>query len=188
MKDISPELIQKYLSGNCTHEEEGRVLNWYNSFESRADQYVQLSNDEQQALKNRMLGNIELNIVNLTPRKNYTAVKRMVAIIGSAAAILLIIFAGIKFRNNNPSAVTGEAQVEQVVVTNKTKSIYKQVLPDRSIVWLSPGAEIKFKKPFIKRTLSLTGESFFEVTKDKQHPFTILSGDIVTKVWGTSYC
>jgi hypothetical protein len=70
MKQISPELIQRYLNGNCTSEEEVRVLDWYNSFENEPDPYFKLTDDQQQQLQKRMLGNIELNIQKHTSRIN----------------------------------------------------------------------------------------------------------------------
>jgi len=33
----------------------------------------------------------------------------------------------------------------------------------------------------------MTGEAFFEVTKDHAHPFIIYGGGVITKVWGTSF-
>jgi transmembrane sensor len=185
MKDISPELIQKYLNGNCTSDEEVGVLDWYNSFENEPNPYFKLSDDQQKELQKRMLNNIESHIQKHTSRiNNIITLKKLAYWVSASAAVFLIVF-GLLFINRHKKG--SEPQSEQIVVINKTKSIYKQVLPDKSIVWLSPDAEIRFKKSFIKRELTLSGESFFEVTKDKQHPFTIYSGDIITKVWGTSF-
>jgi ferric-dicitrate binding protein FerR (iron transport regulator) len=56
-------------------------------------------------------------------------------------------------------------------------------------VWLSPGAQLKYSKVFTGNTrqVSMSGESFFEVTKNPAKPFIINSGHIITKVWGTSF-
>ncbi len=194
MKPISPELIQKYLKGNCSLEEEALVLNWYNSFESMADPYYELSPQQQEDLKDRMLRNIESEIGE-SPNEKHGGIKYLryfVYLIAGAAAIFLILNTPRVLNtttNNQFQANNSSIPDEQIIITNKTKTIYKQILPDNSIVWLSPDAQIKYHKIFKKnlREITLSGESFFEVTKDKKHPFVIYSDNITTRVWGTSF-
>jgi ferric-dicitrate binding protein FerR (iron transport regulator) len=186
MESISPELIQKYLSGTCSPEEKDIVLNWYNSFEGKADPYKQLSVQQQQELRLRMLMNIESDL-NADQNKKTGRLKLLKYIgytIAAAATILLFI--------KIPGFLTDQKvpqQSDEIIITNHTQTIYKQVLPDRSIVWLSPGAQISYHKKFQNalREVNLSGESFFEVTKDKAHPFIIYSDHITTRVWGTSF-
>jgi transmembrane sensor len=62
-------------------------------------------------------------------------------------------------------------------------------LSDHSSVILHPGGEIKFPVifPGDKREVYLTGEAFFEVSKDATRPFMVYSGHMVTRVLGTSF-
>lgn len=61
-------------------------------------------------------------------------------------------------------------------------------LPDGSRVYLNKGAEITYSKAFKnQRSVSLTGEAFFEVMSDPQNPFTVHSGEMVVSVVGTSF-
>lgn len=61
-------------------------------------------------------------------------------------------------------------------------------LPDGSRVYLNKGAEISYTKAFKnQRSVSLTGEAFFEVMSDPQNPFTVHSGEMVVSVLGTSF-
>jgi ferric-dicitrate binding protein FerR (iron transport regulator) len=105
--------------------------------------------------------------------------------------MLLLVWAGFTLSRKNdkdPGGVFTTA-TEQMEVSNLTNSIYKQVLSDGSIVWLSPKSKLRYPKKFAGayRQVKMTGEAFFEVTKDHAHPFIIYSGGVITRVWGTSF-
>lgn len=62
------------------------------------------------------------------------------------------------------------------------------ILPDMSRVVLKQGSELRYKKAFTEnRSLKLNGEAFFEVTKDKVHPFHIGTRYTETVVLGTAF-
>jgi transmembrane sensor len=62
-------------------------------------------------------------------------------------------------------------------------------LYDGTKVWLSPSSSLEYQDQLIGnlREVKLEGEAFFEVTKDKKHPFIIHSGRMQTEVVGTSF-
>lgn len=63
-------------------------------------------------------------------------------------------------------------------------------LPDGSVVFLNAGSSIKYPTSFKgkeKRLLRLTGEAYFEVAKDKLHPFQVLTDQQEVKVLGTHF-
>ena len=71
---------------------------------------------------------------------------------------------------------------------NLTKSPLKVVLEDGSQVTLQPLAKLYYSvKQYHKREVFLEGDAFFDVTKNKEAPFFVYSGAIVTKVLGTSF-
>ena len=81
-----------------------------------------------------------------------------------------------------------EALVKLNTIHNRNQRVYKQILPDGTAVWLNPNASLSYPSRFGKfREVSMQGEVFFEVTKDHLHPFLITSGNVLTKVWGTSF-
>lgn len=63
------------------------------------------------------------------------------------------------------------------------------VLPDGSSVILNAGSELVYSHDFgiFNREVSLTGEGYFKVTKDKQKPFSVVSGDMKVEVTGTTF-
>ena len=62
-------------------------------------------------------------------------------------------------------------------------------LSDGTKIWLSPSSSLEYLDQLIGnlREVKLEGEAFFEVAKDKKHPFIIHSGRMDTRVVGTSF-
>ncbi len=67
--------------------------------------------------------------------------------------------------------------------------IYHLVLEDGTTVWLNAATTFKFPSHFTgkKREVYLDGEAFFNVAKDKEHPFIVKSGKHKVKVLGTRF-
>ncbi|MEH3114489.1 FecR family protein [Pedobacter terrae] len=66
----------------------------------------------------------------------------------------------------------------------------KLVLPDSSIVYLGAESRLTWPSRFIKgdlRNIRLEGEAFFEVKHDAASPFIVQSGEMQTRVLGTSF-
>lgn len=67
---------------------------------------------------------------------------------------------------------------------------FKVTLSDASIVHLNAGSTLKFPEQFVSgntRNVYLTGEAFFEVSKDEKHPFIVHSGQVDVEVLGTKF-
>ncbi|MGF7037814.1 FecR family protein [Mucilaginibacter lappiensis] len=66
---------------------------------------------------------------------------------------------------------------------------YQVVLPDGSKVWLNAASSLKFPARFIgkQRTVMLEGEAYFEVAKDKTHPFKVSVNTMEVEVLGTHF-
>jgi ferric-dicitrate binding protein FerR (iron transport regulator) len=63
------------------------------------------------------------------------------------------------------------------------------VLPDGSSVWLNAGSQIRYDRQFNmrERTVSLTGEAYFEIAKHTEKPFTVQLKDYEIEVTGTKF-
>lgn len=67
---------------------------------------------------------------------------------------------------------------------------FQIILSDGTKIHLNSGSSLKFPISFIEghyRKVYLTGEAYFEVTKDKSHPFIVQSSDMNVKVLGTKF-
>lgn len=114
--------------------------------------------------------------------------------IAAASVIIIALFAYFIFNNNNSKLVSetytvknaGVSLLHAVTTTGEGKKIR---LPDNTEVWLSPSSLLEYPASFngSLREVKLSGEAFFEVSHDAKHPFIIHSGNIETKVLGTSF-
>lgn len=67
---------------------------------------------------------------------------------------------------------------------------YEVVLPDGSKIYLNAASSLKYPVSFKykpQRMVELTGEAYFEIFKDKRHPFIVSAGKQVIEVLGTHF-
>jgi transmembrane sensor len=76
--------------------------------------------------------------------------------------------------------------VEQTNNSNKPQII---TLSDGSSILLQPNSKLSYPKTFAEneRKVYLSGEGFFEISKNPKRPFYVYANEIVTKVVGTSF-
>lgn len=120
-----------------------------------------------------------------------TSIRKLYEQFAKIAAILLIPLmlytVYIQFSNNKPSTYTTDQQL--ITVNTQAGTTTKLVLPDGTKVCLNAGSSISYPNSFAKkeRNVSLSGEAYFEVVKNKEVPMIISSGTINLKVYGTSF-
>lgn len=187
---LSPELIRKYLGGKSTEEEAMLVEAWYDSFEGEPDPVPGISPSEHRQLKDRMFSRVMENLrsMNSLPEpKSILTFKRLSYAISGVAALLLLVF-GVNWFMTRQTPFAEADSTGEILVQNRENTIRKLALPDGSTVWLRPRTTVRYPETFSgNRELHLTGEAFFEVSRDPSHPFIIYSKHIVTRVLGTSF-
>jgi len=118
-------------------------------------------------------------------------VKRFNRYLVAASIILLVIssyFIKTLILGDSNLLPNGIAKSAYNYKDNLTKSPIKVILEDGSQVTLQPFAKLYYSvKQSHKREVFLEGDAFFDVTKNKEAPFFVYSGAIVTKVLGTSF-
>jgi len=175
-EDYLRKLVKRYLDKKSTDEELEVFV--YLMKQGKLDPYIQEEMDTtiQEVIAENVL---QPDTPVYKKRKNY-----FIAYLKIAASILLVsgLLATIYFYKNKQTAI------DIVSINNRTGIIFKQILPDGTKVWLNPNATLSFPSKFGKlREVTMQGEAFFDVTKDHKHPFQITSGNVLTKVWGTSF-
>jgi transmembrane sensor len=85
-----------------------------------------------------------------------------------------------------------DAQPEKVLFNTMTTprgGQYKLTLPDGTDVWLNSASSITYPTAFVgnERNVSITGEAYFEVAKDKTKPFHVKAGSQTIEVLGTHF-
>lgn len=66
---------------------------------------------------------------------------------------------------------------------------FQLVLPDGTLVWLNAASSLQFPSQFsqVGREVSLTGEAYFEVSKDRTRPFKVHVNHLQVEVLGTHF-
>ena len=105
------------------------------------------------------------------------------------AAVVAIIACGCSYLFYRLGQREIETAFAQIVVEAPEGSTSKVTLPDGTAVWLNAGSRIAYSQGFgVKdRKLSLKGEGYFEVFKNKNMPFNVQSGSINVRVLGTKF-
>jgi len=98
-----------------------------------------------------------------------------------AASVVLIIGVGLVV-----NYFSGQNSLTQYQTAENTQEI---ILPDGSTVTLNNHSSLSYSDDFgeTARSLSLSGEAFFDVTKDKEKPFIISTQKAQVQVLGTSF-
>jgi ferric-dicitrate binding protein FerR (iron transport regulator) len=76
-----------------------------------------------------------------------------------------------------------------VVSTNDNQKNLQVTLPDGSNVFLNRNTKLSYHKNFANhgRNVRLSGEAFFEITRDERNPFIVDAGKAKIQVLGTSF-
>jgi transmembrane sensor len=186
------DLIDRYLKGNASEADQKIIDSFFGAYENKgkyqdlpeaADEIWEsiqqqafpakdvLQNDRRAALRGNT-GRPPIRSRGL--RKLAVSLTLTCAVIVGAA---LIYYYG-SFGEPEWHTLTAPPQQKTVVT-----------LPDRSVVQLHAGSSLTYPEAFASgtREVILTGEAFFEITKDATKPFVVRSGDVSTTVLGTSF-
>lgn len=87
------------------------------------------------------------------------------------------------------NAGTTESEILYNTMTTPKGRQYQLVLPDGTAVWLNAASSITYPTAFVgkNRNVSITGEAYFEVTKDKTKPFQVKVNNMEVEVLGTHF-
>ena len=187
-------LLQKYLAGNCSPEEEQQVLEWSERVHAHAP--VPLTVAEEKMTEQKIWKKIRQNV--LPTRNWYTPVVRIG--MGIAAAVLLTaalyVWPGI-FGTSKSRLVEQAERVKVatqhaddfLVVKNTGGGERSLALEDGSVIVLAKESTLRYPRHFDlkNRQVELEGEAVFNIRRDTSRPFFVYSGELVTQVLGTSF-
>lgn len=196
-QETDKAFIRRFIAGNCTPLEQERMKvfmrqpgseelfneilneNWegFKNENRTSDTYIQ---NFQQRLKDK-LDSGKVQSRPLLKRLNFYRY----------AAVLTFLILGTtmyglwQFNKKNIPAL----KITQLSTHNPYGQRSKVTLPDNSVVTLGPGSTLGYPEHFVgnAREISLEGEAFFEVTKNPEKPFIVHTGDVQTRVLGTSF-
>ncbi|MDQ6471623.1 FecR family protein [Flavobacterium sp. LHD-80] len=174
IKHSLEHLIDK-SSRNKTSIAEENLLNDFAFTQYQKSKWDELSMGNSEEVSQDIYDNIQLHIGK---KKTFTPYLKYIA----AASILFL--AGLGFLFKPEIAVDKQ-------LSFKTSSIPKSIqLSDGSKIYLAANSLFQYPEKFEgdeRKVTLLKGNAFFEIAKDKKHPFIITSREIKTRVVGTSF-
>ena len=190
-------LLERFLKGETTHDEERILVDWFKSDVSRNElrNYIQrkweiASNSSIPTdLKERMFRKIQSRIESVAAEKKEVGRFSLRNIMRYAAIGLLVICAGLGGHLLTRYSRSVGVEKDYLVFAAKGQKA-SVVLPDGSKVWLNSDSEIKYTNLYGdgERIISLDGEAYFEVTKDSVRPFIVeVDRGFEVKVLGTHF-
>lgn len=183
-KDQVNALIKKYLDNTATAEEIQQLHDWYRSVNEELPVVLPYENAaEEKDAKHLMFENLTRRMQqDEAPRKSANWFYKLAAV----AAILVIgAFFTLKFSHIKQLVYPAK----QLTASTKFGERKLLQLTDGSKIWLSPGSTLNYPDKFNGATREITfeGEAYFEIAKDKKHPFIVHTDKTATRVLGTSF-
>lgn len=184
--------IKKYLEGRASRSEMLSLIPWLDNPENRTE-FKRIKHDwkakpeeqnispytlqEQDKFKSRILNEKDRKIKNLNFAQKFY---KYVAIL-----LLLITIGSVYF----PGTFRSGAKDFRNTLMAENGQISKAVLPDNTVVWLNSGSSLTYSNQFgIKnRDVELTGQAYFDVTKNEDIPFIVSCDAVNVKVLGTRF-
>jgi ferric-dicitrate binding protein FerR (iron transport regulator) len=187
-------IILRQLNESANEHENNKFSNWLLKDPDNLDLYIEIKKIWHSPLSKRLnfddtRAKTKLNKVIKKERRKIQLQTYSRAI--AAASILLVIVATFAYQHlKAPQHV--DPQEKTIHFITKHSELGEQLrvtLPDASVVRLNAGSSIRFPEKFDtdKRQITLSGEAFFEVTKDPNSPFEVKTNNITTTVLGTSF-
>ncbi len=193
-KRITHDILERYLQGNCTPDEKALVEDWYLQLDRHFDSNQQkVPIFDKEIIFDKIKSELGIAEVDssMHEKKSAKIIKYSLSV---AASVLVIAIAGYSLLFSKESVqstkqIASNQLAETKVFENSTASIIKVTLPDGSSVWLNPRSVLKYSKlpEALNREIDFSGEAFFDVARDVNHPFVIHSGLMTTTVLGTSF-
>ena len=196
--DTVHDWITGYLTNSLTPEEMQSFQEWLNASEenrkyfsdiqevwiaasNEADDVHSFNKDRAYQLFLRRTG--ETTQQGINKRKAFQLRPWMYA---AAMTIIVFICGTIAFQTGK-SVI--RKQLTQISIEAPYGSKTKLYLPDGTLVWLNAGSKMSYAQDFgiNERALNLTGEAYFEVTKNKHIPFKVHTDELDVKVLGTKF-
>jgi transmembrane sensor len=188
------DIANRFLTEKeCTRQELNELKRWLSDPTSQDEVEIWLSEhwDTAHEMNSGLLIESVFNKIKtyrtLTSAKSGLSVIRIINVYQKIAAVLLIPLLGLGFWYLINQGTQQVIQYSETIAPRGQKS--QIVLSDGTKVWLNSDTKIRYPGQFSKdqRDVYLSGEAFFEVTKNEHQPFLVHTSGPDVKVLGTKF-
>lgn len=206
---MTKELLIKFIENRCTPGELEQVLSWIDR-DALSEKSKGLAHDDWKSfhkeqiyegqdfrfdsLLDKIHHKININQTSLPKTKPFRISPRVTTWLTRAAAILLIpVLSVLIYMLSNDNSIRPVKYADKVVdslsIVAPAGSRTVVQLSDGTEVHLNSGSSIKYPRSFNgkNRELSLSGEGFFDVSHDPEHPFIVKTKRVNVKALGTKF-
>lgn len=190
MEQDPEHLILRILNGEASEEEQASLQQWLAQkpeLQELYNSYLEIWNNSR---RRKEFNNVSKNLALLNHKIDIYEKERKIQTLTWAKVAASVIFL---------LATTASAYF-YIKTLHHTPIIWKErstlaaqkmtlSLPDGSTVKLNANSSIRFPEAFDPdlREVFCTGETFFDVVKDSLRPFIVHTGEVTTRVLGTSF-
>ncbi|KAA2240719.1 DUF4974 domain-containing protein [Chitinophaga agrisoli] len=181
------KVVQRYLNGQATDDDLLLIEEWLRRTEGND---YQLTEERKKMVAARLLPRLHAithpQEVPQTKGLLRHLSKRVVRIAAASIILTLTGSLGWLFRYQLADTIS---PVALKTIKAGPYEIKKIALPDHTLVTLNTGASISFPVRYRghNRTATVSGEAYFEVTKDQDKPFIVHTSSLDVTVLGTSF-
>ena len=187
-------ILVNYLQGECNDEEAARVEAWCEegpeNRKALEQLYYTLFVGERIAVMNTVDTEASLEQFKSAIREKEKKAKRKSISIrwGRYATVAAAFLTGLVFAGGIAWGLLSNKLSDYEVITAAGQRA-QTVLPDGSKVWLNASSKIVYHNSFWSsdRQIDLSGEAYFEVESDKEHPFIVKTKELTVEATGTAF-
>lgn len=185
---MTDEILIRFINNTCSDEELEMVKDWLDESEDNSAKLFEMERIAMLAgelrdngnARGRVLADVRSRIMAEEMRKRRGQRSKIYKWVSAAAAVAAIVVVSVfVFNFNQPRMITVETFAESIDVT----------LPDGSVIYLNKNSKLEYPEKFASasRDVNFSGEGFFKVAKDKDHPFVVNGEYISVTVLGTEF-
>lgn len=194
MQDEIIDIIVKQIHNSASDSEKGLLLDWlarseenkrfYSLFLANYTLHDSLTSGSLERDRESMINRLNARIDAVPQRPVFPFRGWVAGFAAVAAAVALFVF--FNWRGARP-AEEAPAPMEQLA--NSTPETIHLVLDDGTRVYLSPGSRMTYNVSTLpaSREVTLTGDAYFDVTRNEDKPFYVHTENIGVRVLGTAF-
>jgi transmembrane sensor len=181
-------LLHKQAQNTLTPDEQQRLDEWYEAFDTTQKNLVTFRDEEhEQLIRQRLLNRIiESDFDEKTDGQKRIKFLNIWHWSSVAAVFLLVIGAAWFWK----SSLSNGQSTEKILSFTTTQGQLRQItLEDGSQIWLNAGSKLSYPEHFSisHRDVYLDGEAYFDVKHDASKPFVVHTDRLTTSVLGTAF-
>jgi ferric-dicitrate binding protein FerR (iron transport regulator) len=189
------EDIFKVIAGNAETDTKRSVLSSLEEEQDAKEEYNRLKNSwallaSEKEMSSYQIENLYLNFKDQLKSKKHPRILNFNTLLRYAAIFIFAVgLSTLYFHNQNSNQLLKTTGLFEASVVAENGQRSKIVLPDSSVVWLNSGTIVSYSRNFAihDREIKLSGQAFFQVTKNKDIPFVVNCDNLKVKVLGTRF-